>query len=203
MAKATDGNQQSPKKQPPVAKPRHDWAAIRARFITGDDSIAECAKREGVNRTTIAKKSSDEGWIEAREQHRAKVAAKTTEQMARNRARSEAEIDGKAHDIALSILETAQEMLRQVADPQELKSVIQATSEAYKLARVTAHLTPEPMANPARSDTDGVIRIKRRGPDGDVVEVTVDGSTRHRSGPDGQQADANTVGVPSGPDEPA
>lgn len=204
MPKATRDNRRATEKQPAVASgSRYDWTALRTQFVTGSDSISEFAERHGINRTTVAKRCSEEGWAAEREAHRKTVANKAQSELAKKQARSEAEIDGEAHEIALLILQKAKGMAEAVDMPTDLKSVAQSVEAAYRLARVTAHLTPEPMANPASSDADGVIRIKRRGPDGEVVEVTVDGSTRHRSGSDGLPSDAHAVDVPAGPNEPA
>ena len=53
-----------------------DWDAIRNEYITGADSVPECARRHGANIGTAKKRCAREHWTEKRAAYRGAVADK-------------------------------------------------------------------------------------------------------------------------------
>lgn len=185
-----------------------DWTTARDRYVTGNEGHRAIAAALGVSSTSLSAAAKREDWAAAREAFRAR-ASKAVEtagvkaRVARYPIQAEADIDGQAHDVAKRLGRLARGLLKalvkdgkpllSIDDAPKLKALVEAIEKAHRLARMTAHLTPEP-APQGESDGDGVIRIKRRNERGEVVEVEI--GDRDRTGPDRQAADEDPVGLP-------
>lgn len=101
-----------------------DWLAIKTEYITTDISQRKLAKKYGLSVSTIARKSTDEGWVEQREQHKSKVLSKTTEKIANKEANKLAKL-AAATDKAIDVVVKAFE------DPDQFNRYIVETMEEY------------------------------------------------------------------------
>ena len=80
-----------------------DWQAIKTEYITTDTSYRKLAQKYGVNVTTIAKRASDEEWVEQRKQYATKKQAKTLERISQQEANRAAKIHSVADKLLLKI----------------------------------------------------------------------------------------------------
>lgn len=192
-AKGRTGRQRATSDQPAT---RHDWQALKARFVAGDLSLRAFAAAEDMDETTVAKRASRDGWTAAREASRSKVAAGVVKAHEKRRIRDESELDGEAHEAAGKMMAKACEMLDVCETPQELKATVEAMKEAYRLARITARFTADPTPAVAEDEFGGDMWIRRRAADGTEVEASVGGAQTHHYRPVGPDADADAVGVP-------
>ena len=63
-----------------------DWAAIRAEYAAGGMGYRALAERHGIPFKTLASRAWREGWVEERKRHRAEVARRTSEKVAKQEA---------------------------------------------------------------------------------------------------------------------
>lgn len=83
-----------------------DWRKIKTEYITGNASYRKLAEKHGVHYKAVSAKGKAEGWVELREQHRAKTITKSLEKISDQQADKMARIDGIA-DKLLDKLEQA------------------------------------------------------------------------------------------------
>jgi hypothetical protein len=174
-----------------------DWDAIRRRYVTGAESTREVAAATGVSYSTVAKRSASEHWDAERNAWRAKAHERATAAAIERRVRSEAEIDGDAHEGALAVVRKALDLLDAQDDPAKIKAVVEALEKAHRLARITARLPAEPVTSVAQQEVSVLVRY--RDEDGMVREERADGrdaAEAPRGGSDGSQADAQPSEVP-------
>lgn len=50
-----------------------DWQTIKTEYITTNTSYRKLCQKHGVSYTTLSNRALDEGWVNAREQYRAKT----------------------------------------------------------------------------------------------------------------------------------
>lgn len=53
-----------------------DWQTIKTEYITTNTSYRKLCQKHGVSYTTLSNRALDEGWVNAREQYRAKTLSK-------------------------------------------------------------------------------------------------------------------------------
>lgn len=99
-----------------------DWLAIKTEYITTDISQRKLAKKYGLAVSTIARKSTDEGWVEQREQHKSNVLSKTTEKIANKEANKLAKLAAatdKAIDVVVKAFDDEQQFNRYIVETME------------------------------------------------------------------------------------
>lgn len=101
-----------------------DWLAIKTEYITTDISQRKLAKKYGLAVSTIARKSTDEGWVEQREQHKSNVLSKTTEKIANKEANKLARL-AAATDKAIDVV------VKAFDDPDQFNRYIVESMEEY------------------------------------------------------------------------
>lgn len=101
-----------------------DWLAIKTEYITTDISQRKLAKKYGLAVSTIARKSTDEGWVERRERHKSNVLSKTTEKIANKEANKLARL-AAATDKAIDVV------VKAFDDPDQFNRYIVETTEEY------------------------------------------------------------------------
>ena len=181
------------------ARRQHDWIALRTEWAAGDLSLRAFAAAHDMDPTLIAKRASRDGWVAAREALRGKVAAGAERKVVAHRIRAESEIDGQAHRAAGRFARTVGALLKRATtgearvsldDAPKLKALVETLEKAHRLARVTAHLAPEPVAQVVQSRQVVIVR----GVDADGLEY-VERLSDADSGPAGLPADEDTGGV--------
>ena len=63
-----------------------DWAVIRAEYVAGGMGYRALAERHGIPFKTLASRAYREGWVDERKRHRAEVARRTSEKVAKQEA---------------------------------------------------------------------------------------------------------------------
>ena len=91
-----------------------DWQSIKTEYITTDTSYRKLAQKYGVNTTNIAKRASQEKWVEQRKQNASKTLSKTLNAIGTKQAERTAKLIGVG-DLLLnkvkSLLEADEELL--------------------------------------------------------------------------------------------
>jgi hypothetical protein len=91
-----------------------DWQSIKTEYITTDTSYRKLAQKYGVNTTNIAKRASQEKWVEQRKQNASKTLSKTLNAIGTKQAERTAKLIGVS-DLLLnkvkSLLEADEELL--------------------------------------------------------------------------------------------
>ena len=77
--KAAIGANRTPESSNRTSGNRHDWDAIRARYIIGNEDLRELAEKIPCSLTTLGKRSAREGWPKLREEYRYKVGTETVQ----------------------------------------------------------------------------------------------------------------------------
>lgn len=80
-----------------------DWGAIRAEYISTDESYRSLAAKYGVAQASIVAHSKKEGWIAEREKHREKVVQKRIKAKADLEARTRERINVVVDKLLLEI----------------------------------------------------------------------------------------------------
>lgn len=80
-----------------------DWKKVKTEYITTDTSYRKLAQKHGINATTIAKRASEEGWVDQRKQYATKTQAKTLEKISQQEANRAAKISTVADKLLLQI----------------------------------------------------------------------------------------------------
>ncbi len=91
-----------------------DWQAIKTEYITTDTSYRKLAQKYGVNTTNIAKRASQEKWVEQRKQNASKTLSKTLNAIGTKQAERTAKLIGVSDlllDKVKSLLEADEELL--------------------------------------------------------------------------------------------
>lgn len=101
-----------------------DWLAIKTEYITTDISQRKLAQKYGLAVSTVARKSTDEGWVEQRERHKSNVLSKTTEKIANKEANKLARL-AAATDKAIDVV------VKAFDDPDQFNRYIVETTEEY------------------------------------------------------------------------
>ena len=99
-----------------------DWLAIKTEYITTDISQRKLAKKYGLAVSTVARKSTDEGWVKQREQHKSNVLSKTTEKIANKEANKLAKLAAatdKAIDVVVKAFDDEQQFNRYIVEITE------------------------------------------------------------------------------------
>lgn len=73
------GKKKNPEKPEKKKNSRPDWGAIRNGYISGSDSLPQCARRHGVPVGTVRRHSAAEHWAEQRAAYRGAVTDKAIE----------------------------------------------------------------------------------------------------------------------------
>lgn len=173
-----------------------DIVEAKRRYVTGNESLLQIAAATGWSLDALKKRSASEGWDAERTAWRAKTHERATAAAIERRVRSEAEIDGDAHEGALAVVRKALELLDAQDDPAKIKAVVEALEKAHRLARITARLPAEPVSV-AQQEISVLVRY--RDEDGMVREERADGrdaAEAPRGGSDGPQADAQPSEIP-------
>ena len=124
-----------------------DWKAIRTEYITTQTSYRKLARKHGVNVTNIAKKASEEGWVEQRKQYANETQLKTLEKI----SQQEADRAAKIYTVADKLLQKIEAMVDSerpldtkgiraltaaVKDLKEIQSVKSSLDEQEQRARI-------------------------------------------------------------------
>ena len=84
-----------------------DWAALETEYITNTEtSYRKLADKYGMNHTVIARKASEDGWVEKRKQFVSDTQAKTLEKI----SQQEASRAAKIHSVADKLLNKIEAM---------------------------------------------------------------------------------------------
>ena len=100
-----------------------DWQAIKTEYITTDTSYRKLAQKYGVNTTNIAKRASQEKWVEQRKQNANKTLSKTLNAIASQQASRAARLQTVADKLLTKVerlLEADEELL---ADPSTMRDI--------------------------------------------------------------------------------
>lgn len=60
-----------------MAKEKHDWTAVKMRFVQGTESYTDISKALGLPYRTLTERARKEGWGEERKKYRKKVVKKS------------------------------------------------------------------------------------------------------------------------------
>lgn len=149
-------------------RPVYDWSKLKAEFASGEESLTAFAKERGLALSHLKERARVDLWEEARRAFRSDVQRQANDQKAAFRARSEADIDNRAHTIADTTTALIQKRLKRLMDAEgtddedgddepkgkgkgkgrkrksanalEIKLLTDALNNAYELQRVTAGL---------------------------------------------------------------
>ena len=100
-----------------------DWQKIKTEYITTDTSYRKLAQKYGVNTTNIAKRASQEKWVEQRKQNANKTLSKTLNAIASQQASRAARLQTVADKLLTKVerlLEADEELL---ADPSTMRDI--------------------------------------------------------------------------------
>ena len=100
-----------------------DWQQIKTEYITTDTSYRKLAQKYGVNTTNIAKRASQEKWVEQRKQNANKTLSKTLNAIASQQASRAARLQTVADKLLTKVerlLEADEELL---ADPSTMRDI--------------------------------------------------------------------------------
>ena len=149
--------------QTSVDKGKFPRELMRMRYAASDLQMVRFAEEHGFSYQTALKYAELDNWVGARTEYRREQALATRQNMLEESVRVETEIDGRAHRAAVRLTEVAIGILERYAegdanakktggppvttlsDAPKLKALVETLREAHQFARVTAHLTPEPL----------------------------------------------------------
>ena len=84
-----------------------DWLALETEYVTNTEmSYRKLADKYGIHHTIIARKASEDGWVEKRKQFVSKTQAKTLEKISQQEANRAAKI----HSVADKLLNKIEAM---------------------------------------------------------------------------------------------
>lgn len=107
-----------------------DWMGIKTEYIATDISLRKLAEKHGVPLSAVARRSTSEGWVEQREQHKNNVLTKTLEKTANKEANKLAKLIATT-DKAIDVVAKAFE------DEQQFNRYLVETTEEYKLPEIS------------------------------------------------------------------
>lgn len=170
-----------------------NYEAIKLEFFRGNLKLSEfCSMYPQV--PGLYQRAVNLGWIAERKEFRASISTEAGRRLANRGADYEMKLDGMTHraakkltrligDILTSTVEMADRAKNQEGDGArltlddlpKLRSGIEALAQAHKLARITAHLTPEPVPtggeldlqkldHPERQQLASLLQKAKRGP---------------------------------------
>jgi len=117
-----------------------DWALVRAEYINGTASLATVAKKHGVTRAAIQKRSEREGWAETRRQATAKVSAEADQALAEARANALKEWNDADLQIARALRAQVARKISEARDrgilPRDLRALASTAEAAQKMGRL-------------------------------------------------------------------
>lgn len=85
-----------------------DWEAIKTEYITTDTSLSKLAEKYGATKSLLAKKSTAEGWVEARKRYVNDLVAETIEKAKQQDVKRLSKLmdaTGKLIDVAMRAIE--------------------------------------------------------------------------------------------------
>lgn len=114
--------------------PQHDWTKLKTEYVTSDISLRKLAEKYGIRQQTVFKKSKEQGWVEARKKHVAKVGAKAVTKIANQQANElakELAIADKISNVLQKALDDAEQFNRYVVETRTQlgDAMIQETEE--------------------------------------------------------------------------
>ena len=121
---------------------RYDWQKIQQDYVTTDVSTEELARRYGVSLSTVRKRSSSEGWMQARRAFREKSAAKLASKLSSVNARRQARIMDVGEKALLLVERKTDEALaaERVMSPANLKMLTGALRDLTEIYRHNLNL---------------------------------------------------------------
>lgn len=99
-----------------------DWQTIKTEYITTTTSYRKLCQKHGVSYTTLSNRALDEGWVNAREQYRAKTLSKTLEKSSNREASRLARLmdtTSRAIDVAVKAFEDDDQFNRYLIEHRE------------------------------------------------------------------------------------
>lgn len=99
-----------------------NWEKIKSEYITTDISLTKLANKHGVPRSSLARRSTKEKWVEQRERYKSKVITKTVEKSANREANRLARLmdtTSKAIDVAAKAFDDPEQFNRYIVEKRE------------------------------------------------------------------------------------
>lgn len=99
-----------------------NWEKIKSEYITTDISLTKLANKHGVPRSSLARRSTKEKWVEQRERYKSKVITKTVEKSANREANRLARLmdtTSKAIDVAVKAFGDQDQFNRYIVEKRE------------------------------------------------------------------------------------
>ena len=99
-----------------------NWEKIKVEYITTDISLTQLADKHKVSRSSAARRSTKEKWVEQRERYKTKVTTKTVQKSANREANRLARLmdtTSKAIDVAAKAFEDADQFNRYIVEKRE------------------------------------------------------------------------------------
>ena len=96
---------------------RRDWERIRAEYITGTETLRQLAERLKIPFSTVFNRASRDGWVEAKEEEKARIQASVQAKAREKRIKREA---AALERVETQIERLLEEIERALADPVQL-----------------------------------------------------------------------------------
>jgi hypothetical protein len=131
----------------------HDWAALRARYVMGEETQRDMAAATGVSERQINEHSAAELWPEQREGFRAAVAAKALSLAREKQAKELVDVADRVRIIGRSAMNRFAEQLNAKQATVDVRGFV---AVAELLLRIDHRLPSIGDYRPAESDLENV-----------------------------------------------
>lgn len=118
---------------------RYDWEALKQEYVTTNISIRQISDKYGIRQRTIADRSSKDGWVEARQEYRTKVASKVASKVSSQQADDVASLLRKATKVSSLLLDRCLDALERGVGMSgaTIEHMANAAKTAESLARMS------------------------------------------------------------------
>lgn len=98
---------------------RYDWNKLKTEYVTTDISLRKLAEKHGIAKQTVFARSKEQGWVEAKKKHSARVSAKAiakAETKQANALAKELDIADKISSVLQKALNDADQFNRYIVE---------------------------------------------------------------------------------------
>lgn len=117
-------------------KKPYDWLAIEAEFIGSRLSVEFFADEHNMPIGTLKRRVTSGKWLEKRAKLNEKAIRKNIDITAETKAERLSKFDDECLDIAEKLLESVKEQIKEIENPNQLKSLSGTLKEAQAVARL-------------------------------------------------------------------
>lgn len=124
-------------------KPRVNWGALCAEYISGVMSMRELAKAHGIKASGLMSRGAKERWDEKRKQFQAEASSRAVALAVDDKARRLAKFNDQDLKIAEALKSKAVALLKEADDSRELASLSKVFESAQRIGRLALGASTE------------------------------------------------------------